>query len=118
MINFQVTNHNLPKFIREFPITTALFLIWTILYAYTAWTYGWDYNEAVNLFGGIVPAKISQGEYWRLLTYGYLHNGWAHFLSNVVFLYFFAPPLEKFLRTRFFLIFHFVTIIAMGLATS
>jgi rhomboid protease GluP len=91
-------------------------MLWTVLYGYTAWTFGVDYNEALNLFAGIVPAKVGEGQYWRLVSYAYLHNGIAHFLTNLIFVYFFAPPLEQRLGTVPFIGFHLYSVIVSGLA--
>jgi membrane associated rhomboid family serine protease len=43
------------------------------------------------LFG---PFLVHQHEYYRLLTYGFLHDGLLHILFNMVFLYFVGPSLE------------------------
>lgn len=103
-------------FLRNFPVTAGLLILWTVLYLYTVSRFGFGYNESLNQLVGIVPEFVAQGAYWRLLTYGYFHNGLVHFVSNAVFLYFFSPPLEKWLGHGFYLGIHFFTIIATGLA--
>jgi membrane associated rhomboid family serine protease len=43
------------------------------------------------LFG---PAISQTHDYWRLLTAGFLHDGFLHILFNMIFLYFMGPLLE------------------------
>ncbi len=54
------------------------------------------------------PRRVTeQGEYYRLLTGGFVHAGWAHLLFNMVTLYFFGPPLEALLGPVSFLVVYF-----------
>jgi len=51
---------------------------------------------------GMIPAAISQGEWWRLLTSTLLHGGILHLLFNMYALYWLGPQLERPLgRVRF-----------------
>ncbi|KRN77770.1 rhomboid family intramembrane serine protease [Weissella minor] len=43
------------------------------------------------------PSIIGQGEWWRLLTAGFLHGSLIHLLSNLVVLYWFGKILESYL---------------------
>jgi membrane associated rhomboid family serine protease len=43
------------------------------------------------LFG---PFISQSHDYWRLVTYGFLHDGALHILFNMIFLYFMGPMLE------------------------
>src|SRR6202035_5382992 len=55
------------------------------------------------LFG---PAIADQHQYWRLLTSGFLHDGFMHILFNMVFLYFLGPTLEAVIgRLKFFIVY-------------
>lgn len=43
------------------------------------------------------PAISRNGEYWRLLTYGFVHADGMHLLFNMVTLYFFGRLMENFI---------------------
>jgi membrane associated rhomboid family serine protease len=52
------------------------------------------------------PAIAHQHEYWRLITSGFLHAGFAHLLFNMIFIYFMGPALEQAIgRVNFFLVY-------------
>ena len=54
------------------------------------------------------PREILQsGEYYRLITGGFVHAGLAHLAFNLITLFFFGPPLERLLGTAGFLIVYF-----------
>ena len=44
-----------------------------------------DLDELVTRYGFFYP-KVRDGEYWRVLTGPYFHNGAAHFINNALFL--------------------------------
>lgn len=39
--------------------------------------------------------RIRQGEYWRMLTSGFLHADWQHLIFNMLTLYFFADIVSQ-----------------------
>jgi membrane associated rhomboid family serine protease len=52
--------------------------------------------------GGLFGPRVAAGEWWRVLTSGFLHGGLLHLAFNMVALYIFGPPLERTLgRSRF-----------------
>jgi len=52
--------------------------------------------------GSLIPAEVSSGEYWRLLTAGFLHGTLIHIATNMFSLYILGLPLERMLgRWRF-----------------
>jgi membrane associated rhomboid family serine protease len=52
--------------------------------------------------GSLIPAEVSSGEYWRLLTAGFLHGTLIHIATNMISLYILGLPLERMLgRWRF-----------------
>ncbi|HEY6781424.1 MAG TPA: rhomboid family intramembrane serine protease, partial [Thermoleophilaceae bacterium] len=62
--------------------------------------------------GGLSRSAIEQGEYWRLLTSGFLHAGFAHLLFNMFSLYILGTLLEPAVgRLRFGLI-YFTSLLA------
>jgi membrane associated rhomboid family serine protease len=64
---------------------------------------------------GVVPQQIANGENLiSLLTSMFLHGGWAHIISNMVFLIVFADNIEAVLGKALFPLFY----LAGGLAAS
>ncbi|MFU8828697.1 MAG: rhomboid family intramembrane serine protease [Phycisphaerales bacterium] len=39
-------------------------------------------------------------QFWRFITFQFLHGNFTHLLLNMIGLYFFGPPVEQFLRSR------------------
>lgn len=50
---------------------------------------------------------LQKGEWYRLLTAGFVHAGWWHLLFNMITLYFFGPPIERILGTGGFVVLYF-----------
>jgi len=50
---------------------------------------------------------IRRGEYYRLITSGFLHGSWTHFIFNMLTLYFFYEPVEVYTGTAGFLLIYF-----------
>ncbi len=48
---------------------------------------------------------------WQLITYAFLHDGWAHLFFNMFGLYMFGPEIERALGTQRFLIYYFACVI-------
>jgi rhomboid protease GluP len=67
--------------------------------------------QIANLYelGVLFPAKVQQGEWWRLLTAAFLHAGWFHLLSNMLGLYVLGGIVEPLLGKIRFTIGYFVT---------
>jgi membrane associated rhomboid family serine protease len=55
-------------------------------------------------------------EPWRLITYQFLHADPGHLLMNMLGLYFFGPPLERYWGSKRFLFFYLFCGIVAGLA--
>jgi membrane associated rhomboid family serine protease len=49
------------------------------------------------LRGGLIPAEVASGEYWRLVTSGFLHGNLIHLGTNMLSLYWLGIPLERIL---------------------
>jgi len=54
-------------------------------------------NSALYLRGGLIPAEVASGEYWRLVTAGFLHGSLIHLATNMLSLYWLGIPLERIL---------------------
>ena len=46
------------------------------------------------------PPAVARGEWWRLLTHGFVHADWGHLLVNMFVLYFFGSTMEHVLVGR------------------
>jgi membrane associated rhomboid family serine protease len=61
--------------------------------------------------GALSRAAIQDGEYWRLLTAGFLHDGLAHLLFNMFGLWILGSILEPAIGTRRFAVIYFVSLL-------
>ncbi len=63
-------------------------------------------GSAAYQHGSLLPIEVASGEYWRLLTAGFLHANLVHLATNMISLYILGIPLERILgRGRFVLIY-------------
>lgn len=63
-------------------------------------------------FGGsLIPVQVRQGEYWRVVSSGFLHLGVVHIVANMVSLYFLGPPLERLIGRWRFLVVYLVSLL-------
>ena len=58
------------------------------------------------LDGGFAP--------WQLVTYGFLHGGFAHIFFNMFGVYTFGSTLEQFFGTRYYVLLYFVSVVTAG----
>jgi rhomboid protease GluP len=73
-------------------------------------------SQMLLSIGALIPALFREGEYWRLITYGYLHIGLMHIAFNMFALMQVGPVLEEQVgRARFFVVYT-LTLIGGGLA--
>jgi membrane associated rhomboid family serine protease len=61
--------------------------------------------------GALSRRAIQDGEYWRLITSGFLHDGLAHLLFNMLGLYILGTLLEPAIGTRRFAVVYFVSLL-------
>jgi membrane associated rhomboid family serine protease len=52
---------------------------------------------------------------WQLVTYGFLHGGFAHIFFNMFAVYMFGSTLEQFLGTRFYVLLYFASVVTAAL---
>lgn len=80
------------------PPATGLFLAANILafIALAATQGGTDMSPRLIVeFGGLVPLQWLDGQYWRLLSYGFLHFSLMHITVNSICLLAWGVPLER-----------------------
>ena len=58
------------------------------------------------------PVAVASGEWYRIVTGGFLHAGIAHLLFNMITLFFFGPALELTLGSPRFTILYFGALLA------
>lgn len=51
-------------------------------------------NGVLNDFGALVPALVRQGQWWRLVTFNFLHIGLMHLMFNSSALFSIGPQVE------------------------
>ncbi len=65
----------------------------------------------------LVPVLVFPGfQIWRVMSYMFLHGNFSHILFNMIGLFFFGPPLERYLGTRQFYYFYFICGVGAGVA--
>ena len=52
---------------------------------------------------------------WQLVTYAFLHGGFAHLFFNMFALYMFGPDLERLMGARHFTLYYFVSVVGAAL---
>ena len=65
--------------------------------------------------GMLAPAVEDQGEWWRVLTSGFLHVSWEHFFSNMVALFLLGLLLGNALGAARFVIIYLGSLVVGGL---
>lgn len=67
--------------------------------------------SSVFFDGALIPVQVGQGEYWRVLSNGFLHLGIIHIAANMISLYFLGPPLERLIGRWRFLVVYLVALL-------
>ncbi len=95
-------------------INTALFIA-TTLYSMRT---GTPDNATLMLFGAKLPFAYMNGEWWRLVTAGFLHGGVFHILMNSWVLFDLGAEVETVYGTSRYIVFYFVSTVCGFLASS
>jgi len=70
------------------------------------------------MYLALIPDYVlHEGWWWQVVTYMFVHSGWAHIFFNMLALFLFGIQLEKRMGSAEFLVFYFFTGIGAGLAT-
>ena len=79
---------------------------------------GTDHLERSSWFSGgvLVPSDVAEGEWWRLITSGFLHLSITHIALNMVALYFVGLPLERVVGRWRFLVIYFLSLLGGSVA--
>jgi len=57
----------------------------------------------------MIPALVLRGWVWTFVTYMFVHGGFSHILFNMLALFIFGIQVERYMGSREFLLFYFVT---------
>jgi membrane associated rhomboid family serine protease len=99
----------------RFPATYALIAINVIVYLVEIGAGGGGFSTSggkVSLDFGLFGPFVAEGEWYRLLTSGFLHAGVIHIGFNMFLLYFLGRLLEPALGTPRFLALYFASLLA------
>ena len=67
-------------------------------------------RRLVTIFFSMSPGLvISEGWVWTFVTYMFVHGSITHVLFNMLSLYIFGTQVERYIGSREFLLFYFVT---------
>ncbi len=99
-------------------LTYILIIINLIIFALEIKQGGSQNPEVLYDLGGLVPVKVQEGEWWRIVTANFLHFGHIHLLTNMIALYLLGRFVELQLgRTRYLVLYLVSGIGSMGLYT-
>ncbi len=73
-------------------------------------------DSALYTRGGLIPVEVASGEYWRLLTGGFLHGSLIHIATNMISLYILGIPLERILGRGRFLVIYLLSLLGASVS--
>ena len=97
------------------PVVTKTLIYINVFIFVMMYVFGSGSTDAETLirFGALYPELVMRGEYFRLVTSGFLHVGGLHILFNMYALHIIGPQIESFFgKYRFLLIYFFSLIMA------
>jgi rhomboid protease GluP len=98
-------------------INTGLYLL-TVLHGARSGGAGLDpTGESLLAFGAMFTKFVAAGEYWRLITAGFLHGGIMHILMNSWVLFDLGATVEEAFGTARYLVLYFIATITGFLAS-
>lgn len=93
--------------------TTIVILIINFALYGATWLYshntGLDFQKTLYLFGAKVGLRYMDGQWWRLVTAGFLHGGLLHILMNSWVLFDLGAEVEAAYGTARMIVFYFVS---------
>lgn len=82
------------QFLQRYPIISLIIASNVAVFLFMGLVNGIWGSTPLVIKGGILPSEFIDGEYWRFITYAFLHDGLTHLVMNMFFLIIIAPPLE------------------------
>ncbi|MEK6321740.1 MAG: rhomboid family intramembrane serine protease [Acidobacteriota bacterium] len=74
-------------------------------------------NGVLDDFGALVPSMVWAGQWWRLVTFNFLHIGLMHLMFNSSALFSIGPQVEGIFGSQKFVFAYIATGIASGIAS-
>jgi membrane associated rhomboid family serine protease len=97
----------------HFPVATLLLIL---LNGFAFWLELTQGNVFLSRWA-LIPAHVSSGRAWiTVLTAMFLHAGWLHILSNMLFFWVFGPQIEDIMGPLSFIVFYLLGGIAATIA--
>ncbi len=100
-------------FDRDYPITSILLIITTIIFILMFASYGFQYEglEALYQFGAVHGSTIQAdpSQFWRVFSAMFIHIGLEHFVVNMLTLYFLGRQIEAIFGSWKFLLLYLMS---------
>lgn len=101
------------------PLNKALILINVVVFGLQLLMGGAGVSPIDALFA-LWPPQASRFGYpdfhvWQLLTYGFLHGGWAHLFFNMFALFMFGSDIERLFGSRRYLFYYLACVVGAAL---
>lgn len=100
-------------FDRDYPVTSILLIITTIIFILMFASYGFQYKglEALYQFGAVHGSTIQAdpGQFWRVFSAIFIHIGLEHFVVNMLTLYFLGRQIEAIFGSWKFLLLYLMS---------
>jgi rhomboid family protein len=71
-------------------------------------------GELLDAWFALWPVGSGLFAPWQLVSYGFLHGGFAHIFFNMLGLYMFGSDIERLFGSRYFLAYYFACLVAAG----
>ena len=100
-------------FDRDYPVTSILLIITTIIFILMFASYGFQYEglEALYQFGAVHGSTIQAdpSQFWRVFSAIFIHIGLEHFVVNMLTLYFLGRQIEAIFGSWKFLLLYLMS---------
>lgn len=96
---------------RKIPVTITMIVICVVVYLVMTLSGGTTNSANLVFFGAKYTPWILRGQWWRLLTAGFIHIGLQHIVINMVTLYFIGMYVEEIFGHWKMLLIYLVSII-------
>ena len=100
-------------FDRDYPVTSILLIITTIIFILMFASYGFQYEglEALYQFGAVhgYTIQADPGQFWRVFSAMFIHIGLEHFVVNMLTLYFLGRQIEAIFGSWKFLLLYLMS---------
>jgi membrane associated rhomboid family serine protease len=75
---------------------------------------GRDFRNLLVTCLSMIPGLVQRGWVWTFVSYMFMHGGFSHILFNMFALFIFGSQVERYMGSREFVLFYFVTGILAG----